>query len=104
MKALRLDELNDRFKRIFGSKNVLKIGNKKFINDILLTHKQYQPVMKLAWNYAVVNDEDELKNMDNLQHDISELTLKNVEIYAGTHGILSIKNTEGNQVGAFKLI
>lgn len=54
--------------------------------------------MKLAWNYAVVNDEDELKNMDYLQHDIAGLTLKNVEIYAGTHGILSIKNSEGNQV------
>lgn len=101
LKALRQDELNERFKHIFGIKNIPKINSKKFINENLLTHKQYQPVLKLAWNYAITNDAVMLKNMDLLQKDIMSLNVKKLEVYAGTHGVLSLKNIEGNQIDLY---
>lgn len=98
MKALRREEYEDFLQQVLESKNVPKIGFKKFINEDLLTHKQYQPVTKLPWNYAIVNDADELENIEKLQDDIANLTLKHVEVYSGSHGTLTLKNNEGVQV------
>jgi hypothetical protein len=99
MKALRLDELNERLKRIVGHK--LAIGTKKFVTEDMLTHKQFQPVLKLTWNYQVVNDEESLENLDSLNQDILALQAKNVEIYTGTHGTLAVKNKNGDFVDIF---
>lgn len=101
MKALRREEHEDHFVQTLGTKNVPKIGIKKFVNEDLLTHKQYQPVLKLSWNYAIVNDFEELENLDRLQEDIAGLELKHVDVYSGTHGVLSLKNNEGVQVDMF---
>lgn len=101
MKALRREEHEDFFVQTLGTKVVPKIGFRKFINEVLLTHKQYQPVLKLSWNYAIVNDAEELENLGKLQKDISSLRLKHVEVYTGTHGVLSLKNSEGLQVDMF---
>jgi DNA/RNA non-specific endonuclease len=98
MKALRREEHEDHLMQLLETKNVPKIGFKKFINEDLLTHKQYQPVTKLPWNYAILNDAEELENLEKLQEDISNLELKHVEVYAGSHGTLSLKNSEGVQV------
>lgn len=99
VKALRVDEHGDYFAQILGTKlNVPRIGSRKFINEALFTHKQYQSVLKLAWNYAIVNDFDELENFQRLQQDISQLQLNRVDLYAGTHGVLTLKNSEGEQV------
>lgn len=101
MKALRREEHEDYFVQLLGSKTVPKIGFKKFVSKDLLTHKQYQPVLKLSWNYAIVNDAEELDNFEKLQKDISSLRLKNIDLYTGTHGVLAIKNSEGVQVEIF---
>lgn len=101
MKALRREEHEEFFVQTLGSKNVPKIGFRKFINEFLLTHKQYQPVLKLSWNYAIVNDADELVNLQMLQEDIASLNLKNVDVYTGTHGVLALKNNDGAQVEIF---
>lgn len=101
VKALRPDEHEEFFVQILGYKTVPKIGTRKFINEDLLTHKQYQSILKLAWNYAIVNDADELENLHKLQKDISQLQLKSVDLYAGTHGILSLKNNDGEQTEIF---
>jgi hypothetical protein len=101
VKALRPDEHSEYFVQILGTKSVPKIGTRKFINEDLLTHKQYQSILKLAWNYAIVNDADELENLQNLQRDISELQLQHVDLYTGTHGVLSLKNNEGEQTEIF---
>lgn len=101
IKALRREEHEEYFVQILGTKSVPKIGFKKFINEDLLTHKQYQPVLKLSWNYAIVNDAEELENFDKLQRDISSLDLKNVDVYTGTHGVLTLKNSDGAQVEIF---
>lgn len=98
VKALRPEEHGEHFQQILGIKNALNIGIRKFINEDLLTHKQYQPILKLAWNYAITNDAENLLNLHHLQKDISKLQLKNVDLYVGTHGILSMKNNEGEQV------
>uniref|UniRef100_U5ED71 Putative deoxyribonuclease i n=1 Tax=Corethrella appendiculata TaxID=1370023 RepID=U5ED71_9DIPT len=100
MKALLLDELNERLKKTFGP-NIPNISSRRFLNEDMLTHKQYQPILKLAWNYAITNDEEQLENLDNLQQDIVEFNTKNLEIYCGTHGILSLKNNEGEQVDVY---
>lgn len=101
MKALRREEHEEFFIQTLGTKNVPKIGFRKFINEDLLTHKQYQPVLKLSWNYAIVNDADELENLEKLQQDISHLQLKHIDLYTGTHGVLSLKNNDGEQVEIF---
>lgn len=101
MKALRREEHEEYFVQTLGTKNVPKIGVKKFVSGDLLTHKQYQPVLKLSWNYAIVNDADELENLENLQKDIAGLQLKHVDLWTGTHGVLSLKNSEGAQVEMF---
>lgn len=98
MKALRREEHEDFLVQLLGMKTIPKIGFKKFINEGLLTHRQYQSVTKLPWNYAILNDAEELENLDKLQVDISNLALKHVEVYTGTHGTLSLKNNEGVQV------
>lgn len=101
MKALRREEHEEFFVQTLGSKNVPKIGFRKFVNEDLLTHKQYQPVLKLSWNYAIVNDADELVNLQKLQGDIASLKLKHVDVYTGTHGVLALKNNDGVQVEMF---
>lgn len=101
MKALRREEHEEYFVQLLGSKTVPKIGFKKFVSKSLLTHKQYQPVLKLSWNYAIVNDAEELDNFERLQKDISSLRLKNIDLYTGTHGVLALKNSEGVQVEMF---
>lgn len=101
MKALRREEHSEFFVQTLGSKIVPKIGFKKFINEALVTHKQYQPVLKLSWNYAILNDAEQLDNMDKLQEDISSLQLKHADLYTGTHGVLSLKNNEGTPVDIY---
>lgn len=98
MKALRLDDLNTMYKTTFGAKNMPLISTKRYISEGMLSRKQYLPITKLAWNYAIVNDEDSLENFDHLQDDIMELTLDNVEIYTGSSGTLTWKTKEGDQV------
>lgn len=101
VKALRPDEHEEHFVQVLGIKNALTIGTRKFINEDLLTHKQYQSILKLAWNYAIVNDAENLINLHHLQKDISKLRLKNVDLYTGTHGVLAVKNSAGEQVDIY---
>lgn len=101
VKALRPEGFEEYLIQTLGTKNIPKIGTGKFINEDLLTHKQYQSILKLAWNYAIVNDADDLENLQKLQRDISKLQLPNVELYTGTHGVLSLKNNEGEQTEVF---
>jgi hypothetical protein len=98
IKALRQEEHEAHFMQILGVKNALKIGFRKFISEDLLTHKQYQSILKIGWNYAIVNDADNLLNLHHLQKDISNLQLKSVDLYTGTHGVLSMKNSVGEQI------
>lgn len=101
MKALRREEHEEFFIQTLGMKNVPQIGFRKLINGNLLTHKQYQPVLKLSWNYAIINDAEELENLEKLQEDISSLELKHIDLYTGTHGVLSLKNNDGEPVEIF---
>lgn len=98
VKVLRPHEHEEYFNQILGVKKALTIGVRKFINEDLLTHKQYQPILKLAWNYAIIDDAEHLLNLHHLQKDISNLQMKNVDFYAGTHDVLSLKNIQGEQV------
>lgn len=92
IKALRPDEYGEYFVQILGTDSIPQIGMGKFFNEDLLTHKQYQSILKLAWNYAIINDADELENLHRLQKDISRLQMKTVDLYTGTHGVLVVKN------------
>jgi len=101
MKVLRRDEHEDFFIQTLGSKQIPKIGFRKFLSEELLMHKQYQPILKLSWNYAILNDADELENLRNVQKDISLLNLRQVDVYAGTHGVLSLKTSAGEQADLY---
>jgi hypothetical protein len=95
MKALRPDEHDEYFTQILGTETIPVIQTRKLINEDLLTHKQYQSILKLTWNYVPVNDGDELVNLQRLQKDISQIPFKNVDLYTGTHGVLTVKNNDG---------
>jgi hypothetical protein len=97
MKASRKENYEEFFLQTFGKKDLPKIKAKALINDILLTHIQHQPITTMSWNYAFtpLHDHDELENFEKLQEDISSLKLKNVELYSGTHGILSFESNRG---------
>lgn len=100
-KALNINDHAERFKGVFGTKNIPKIEARRYVNEELLTHKQYQAVLKLAWNYQIVKDLNALENFDNLVNDITDLTAKEVEIYTGAHGVLSLKDKNDNNVDVF---
>lgn len=100
-KALNINDQAERFKGLFGTKNVPKIESRRYVNEDLLTHKQYQAVLKLAWNYQIVKDLEELENFDNLISDISDLNEQDVEIYSGAHGVLSLKDKNDNPVDVY---
>lgn len=100
-KALNINDQAERFKAVFGNKNVPKIESRRYVNEELLTHKQYQSVLKLAWNYQIVKDLSALENFDNLIDDIKDLTASEVEIYTGAHGVLSLKDKNNNNVDVY---
>lgn len=100
-KALNVNDQVERFKGVFGNKNVPKIESRRYVNEDLLTHKQYQSVLKLAWNYQIVKDLAALENFDNLIDDINDLNANEVEIYTGAHGVLSLKDKNNNNVDVY---
>lgn len=100
-KALNINDQAERFKAVFGTKNVPKIEARRYINEDLLTHKQYQSVLKLAWNYQIMKDLDALDNFDYLVTDITDLDAKEIEIYTGAHGVLSLKDKNDNNVDVY---
>uniref|UniRef100_T1D444 Putative secreted deoxyribonuclease n=1 Tax=Psorophora albipes TaxID=869069 RepID=T1D444_9DIPT len=100
-KALNINDQAERFKGVFGIKNVPKIEARRYVNEDLLTHKQYQSVLKLAWNYQIVKDLDLLENFDSLVTDITDLDAKEVEIYTGAHGVLSLKDKNDHNVDVY---
>lgn len=97
MKATRRENYAEFFFQTFGKKDLPKIKTKAFINEYLRTHIQYEPISKSSWNYAILpsNNNEELENFEKLQEDISLLKLNNVELYAGTHGILTYESSRG---------
>lgn len=101
MKALRREEHEEFLTQTLGTTNIPNIGFRKFINVDLLTHKQYQPVLKLSWNYAILNSADGLENLEKLQKDISKLNVKQLDFYAGTHGVLTLDNNDGEPVDIY---
>lgn len=100
-KALNINDHAERFKAVFGIKNIPKIEARRYINEDLLTHKQYQSVLKLAWNYQITKDVDSLDNFDYLVSDITDLDAKEIEIYTGAHGVLSLKDKNDNNVDVY---
>lgn len=100
-KALNVNDQVERFKGVFGNKNVPKIESRRYVNEDLLTHKQYQSVLKLAWNYQIVKDLSSLDNFDNLIDDINDLNVNEIEIYTGAHGVLSLKDKNNNNVDVY---
>jgi hypothetical protein len=97
MKATRKENYEEFFLQTFGKKNLPKIKAKALINENLLAHIQYQTITTFSWNYALqpLHDNEELENFEKLQEDISSLNLRNVELYTGTHGVLSFESNRG---------
>ena len=98
IKAMNQHDLQERFRGIFGPKRLPHISAKRYINEDMLTHKQYQPILKIAWNYQIVNEDNKLENLENLSEDIVALEKDNVEIYTGSTGVLTLENQANEPV------
>lgn len=98
MRAARLDTLNPRLKVALKTKKIPALGIANILTEEFLPHKQFLPTLKLEWNYVMLNDEDSLEILDQVQQDISGLTGDNLELYVGTHGVLSLKDKDGKDV------
>ncbi|XP_053665638.1 uncharacterized protein LOC128714782 [Anopheles marshallii] len=91
-KALNINDQAERFRPVFGVKNAPKIESRRYINEALLTHRQYLSVLKMAWNYQIVKDRELLLNLDRLLQDIRALEVSEVEIYTGAHGVMTLQD------------
>ncbi|XP_040162239.1 uncharacterized protein LOC120899935 isoform X2 [Anopheles arabiensis] len=91
-KALNINDQAERFRPVFGPKNAPKIEARRYVNEALLTHRQYLSVLKMAWNYQIVKDRDQLLNLDRLVQDIRGLEVPEVEIYTGAHGVMTLQD------------
>ncbi|XP_058058214.1 uncharacterized protein LOC131209221 isoform X1 [Anopheles bellator] len=100
-KALNINDQVERFRGVFGAKNAPKIESRRYINEALLTHRQYLSVLKMAWNYQIVKDRDLLLNYDRLLHDIRALEVPDIEIYTGAHGVMTLKDKHDQNAEVF---
>lgn len=91
-KALNINDQAERFRPVFGPKNAPKIEARRYVNEALLTHRQYLSVLKMAWNYQIVKDRDQLLNLERLVQDIRGLEVPEVEIYTGAHGVMTLQD------------
>ncbi|XP_041778209.1 uncharacterized protein LOC121596903 isoform X1 [Anopheles merus] len=91
-KALNINDQAERFRPVFGPKNAPKIEARRYVNEALLTHRQYLSVLKMAWNYQIVKDREQLLNLDRLVQDIRGLEVPEVEIYTGAHGVMTLQD------------
>lgn len=99
--ATRLDTLNERLTEKLGSDKIPFLEPRNFINLKLLPNKQFQSTLRLGWNYVVANGYEHLPNIDLLQSDILSLSTKNLDLYTGSHGVLALKNSKGQDVDIY---
>lgn len=97
----RLDELNERLTNKLGTTNVPFLEPRHFIDLDSLQNKQFNTILKLGWNFVIKNGYDHLPNWDTLTADVMGLRGKSYDLYMGTHGILSLKNANGENVDIY---
>ncbi|XP_031619286.1 uncharacterized protein LOC116338286 [Contarinia nasturtii] len=92
--ASRMDELNNRLEKLLSTKKVPFLATRHLIDLPILQNGQLYSALKLGWNYVISNGFDYLPNYDLLIKDIMGLSIKNFDLYLGTHSILSLLNGE----------
>lgn len=61
-----------------------------------LKNKQLLPLLKLPWNYVIVNGGFSLPNWESLQNDIRNLNIPSYELYFGSRKILQLPKSKSN--------
>lgn len=94
--AARLDELNVRLEKLLATKKVPFFEPRHFIDLPMLQNGQLNSALKLGWNFVITNGFDHLPNYDSLLSDIMSLNEDTIDIYMGTHSVLSLKSGDHN--------
>lgn len=90
--AASLDELKLRLEKLLSTKEVPFLEHRHFIDLTMLQNGQLNSALKLGWNFVVSNGFDHLPNYDSLLNDIMSLNEDTIDIYMGTHSVLSLKS------------
>lgn len=93
--ATRSDDLDPRLRNFLQVEKIPFFQPRQLIYSPLLQNGQFDTALRAAWNFAVVNGEDYdllMVNYDSLLKDITDLKENRVDLYMGTHEILSLKN------------
>lgn len=90
--ATRSDDLDPRLRVFLQVEKIPFFFPRQLIYLPLLQNGQFDTALRAAWNFAVVNGDDHLANYDSLLKDITDLKENRVDLYMGTHAILSLKN------------
>lgn len=101
--AARLDELNERLQRKLGSTRVPFIEARHYVDAVGLQNKQFSSILKLGWNFFAASGYDLVPNWDALLEDVVQRTVggKTLDLYMGTHGILSLPGSDGKKVDIY---
>lgn len=94
--AARLDELNSRLEKLLATKKVPFFEHRHFVDLPMLQNGQLYSALKLGWNFVVTNGFDHLPNYDLLLSDIMALNEDTIDLYMGTHAVLSLKSGSGD--------
>lgn len=94
--AARLDELNLRLEKLLATKKVPFFELRHFIDLPMLQNGQLNSALKLGWNFVITNGFDHLPNYDTLLSDIMSLNEDTIDVYMGTHSVLSLKSGAHN--------
>lgn len=89
--AATLGPLNDRLQNLLSTETVPFVTYRSLVDLPMLQNGQLQPALETAWNLALSNGKDELRNYDLLLKDITSLNDNSFDIYLGTHSIFSIQ-------------
>lgn len=98
--ASRLDTLNEHLTTKLGKK-IPFLEPRQYLDIKMLPNKQYLSILKLAWNYVVLNGYDHLRNLELLHDDIQRLNVPSYDLYIGSHGILSLPDEKGKIVDIY---
>lgn len=103
--ASRLDTLYERLGGIYGADNIPNLVSERFIGSDLLVNYQFYNVMKLGWNYLFINGKSVSDSVVSTINQVKKnLRFESkIDIYIGTHGILSMPNTQKIKVDLYML-
>lgn len=98
--ASRMDQLNERLTTKLGER-IPFLEPRQYMDITMLPNKQYLSILKLAWNYVMLNGYDHLLNLRLLRDDIQVMKVPSYDLYMGSHGVLTLPDKNGKTVDIY---